>query len=136
MEHIKTELESKDVKPTFQRMAVMNYLLENKVHPTVDMIHRSLVSQIPTISKTTVYNTLETLLESGLVKMVLISPTEIRYDAETKDHHHFFCKKCGKIEDVCIECKNAKKAQVSGNTVEEVHGYFKGICASCLKKQK
>ena len=52
-------LEEHDVKPSVQRIAVMDYLMTHRTHPTVDEIYHALEKQIPTLSKTTVYNTLK-----------------------------------------------------------------------------
>ena len=54
------------VKASVQRVAVMQYLLQQMGHPTVDEIYQALVDHIPTLSKTTVYNTLRLLMEHGV----------------------------------------------------------------------
>ena len=46
------------IKPSLQRLAVMKYLMQYHTHPTVDEIYAALHSSIPTLSKTTIYNTL------------------------------------------------------------------------------
>jgi len=51
-------LKNHDIKPSYQRMKIFQYLLDNHVHPTVDTIYKALCPEIPTLSKTTVYNTL------------------------------------------------------------------------------
>ena len=58
------------VKASVQRVAVMQYLLQQMGHPTVDEIYQALVDHIPTLSKTTVYNTLRLLMEHGVVRML------------------------------------------------------------------
>lgn len=47
-----------DIKPSVQRMAIMEYLMKNRVHPTADEIYGALYPMMPTLSKTTVYNTM------------------------------------------------------------------------------
>jgi Fe2+ or Zn2+ uptake regulation protein len=51
-------------------------------------------------------------------------------------HHHFLCKKCGEILDIEIICPNLDRIIEHGHKVEEVHGYFKGICKKCIKNLK
>ena len=131
MEELKDILESRGIKPTYQRLAIFKYLHDHKVHPTVERLYRHLIKLIPTISRTTIYNTLSMFVNKGLAKPLLISPTEIRYDADMSMHHHFCCEKCGKIEDVFLECENARKGELHGNIINEVHGYFSGICREC-----
>lgn len=45
------------IKPSVQRIAIMDYLLKHKTHPCIDEIYTALCKEIPTLSKTTVYNT-------------------------------------------------------------------------------
>lgn len=127
-------LREKDLKVTPQRLEVLRYLDENRVHPTADDIYRALRSRNPSLSKTTVYNVLDVLNKYDLVDVLTISGTEARYDLKGSFHQHFLCKSCGRVIDIdveglCLDCVNQK-----GHEVEEVHGYFKGICRDCLKK--
>ncbi len=139
METIKNTLKEKGIKPTYQRLKILDYMSQNiRNHPTVEMIYAELAKEIPTISMTTVYNTLSTFIEKGLVCGVTITGTEVRYDLNTESHHHFLCKNCGQIIDVDIPCALApKKGElVEGHKLEEIHGYFKGTCRDCLDRSK
>jgi Fe2+ or Zn2+ uptake regulation protein len=134
LEKYVTILKQNQLKITPQRLAVMKYLDENRTHPTADRIYIDLKEKNPALSKTTVYNSVETLKEHGIIQSLTISGSESRYDFENKMHHHFLCKKCGTIIDIDIKCPNIGKIIESGHNVEEVHGYFKGICKKCMKK--
>ena len=104
MQHSVIEkLSSHNIKPSLQRIAVFSYLLEKKNHPTVDMIYSDLHPSMPTLSKTTVYNTLKLFIENGLVQTILIDDEELRYDADTSNHLHFKCTKCKSIHDIFVE---------------------------------
>jgi len=132
-------LESKDLKPTYQRLKVLEYLHKHRNnHPTAETIYHALVGKIPTISVTTIYNTLNILLKKGLVSAETITGSEIHYDSVTDPHHHFLCVKCGKIVDIDIKCPfvQGKRKTVNGHRIKEVHGYFKGLCRDCYKKEK
>lgn len=132
MENYKKLLLEKGIKPTFQRIKILEYLQHHKIHPTVDMIYAALFNQIPTLSKTTVYNTLDKLRKEGLVNVLTISESELRYEYSSKPHHHFLCKVCKNIIDVDIECPYLESRMISDHKVEEIHGYFRGICKKCL----
>jgi Fur family peroxide stress response transcriptional regulator len=134
MKSSKELLISKGVKPTFQRLKIYKYLHDNKKHPTVDEIYRVLVKDIPTMSKTTVYNTLNMLVKKGLISAVNITGTEVRFDGEMTGHHHFLCEKCGRVIDIAIECPVCNEKEIQGHKITELHGYFKGVCGSCRKK--
>ncbi|MFW6120583.1 MAG: Fur family transcriptional regulator [Petrotogales bacterium] len=127
-------LKENSIKITLQRLEILKYLDENRTHPTVDQIYSDLKQKNPSLSKTTVYNSVQTLTEHNVIQSLTISTSELRYDFENEMHHHFLCKKCNNIIDINIRCPNLDKILKSGHNVEEVHGYFKGICKDCLKK--
>jgi Fe2+ or Zn2+ uptake regulation protein len=135
MKQSKEILIGKGLKPTFQRLRILEYLEKHRTHPTVEMIYEDLVKEIPTISKTTIYNTLNALLEKGVIRAITITGTESRYDLKIRPHQHFLCRRCGKVIDINIECPYVKKGQIDGHKIEELHGYFKGICKECLRKR-
>ena len=124
------------VKPSVQRMAIMDYLMTHKTHPSIDEIYMALCGRIPTLSKTTVYNTLRLLVEQGAAAMLTIDDRNACFDADTSPHSHFLCKQCGRIFDWFHDGEN--EAPVSpdakGFQVEETHKYYKGICPECLRK--
>ena len=92
-------LQNHNIKPSVQRIAIMSYLMEHRTHPSVDEIYTALAPSIPTLSKTTVYNTLKLLSEQGAAQTLTIDERNTCYDAETSPHAHFLCKQCGKIYD-------------------------------------
>jgi Fur family peroxide stress response transcriptional regulator len=129
-------LESKGLKPTYQRLRILEFLEEHENHPTVEMIFHKLVAEIPTISRTTIYNTLNALLEKGIVFAITITGTETRYDTEECPHHHLLCKSCGRILDVHLKCPYVEQIEIEGHRIDERHGYFRGVCKDCLEKEK
>lgn len=132
METIKKLLIQKGIKPTYQRLKILKYLDMNKTHPNVDVIYQNLVKEIPTISKTTVYNTLKNFVEKNLA-LCINTGTESRFDGLTENHHHFICEKCNEIYDVKIECPIFKKHKVDGHQIKKMQGFFSGVCKNCLK---
>ena len=129
-------LKEHGLKVTTQRLEILRYLDTHKEHPTADQIYSELKKSTPSLSKTTVYNTLQHLGDHDLVHPLTISGSESRFDSVINPHHHFLCKTCGDIIDIEIECPNAKRIEAGGHRIDEVHGYFKGVCASCLKEIK
>ena len=75
-----------DIKPSVQRLAVMEYMLTHFTHPTVDEIYSSLSPSIPTLSKTTIYNTLNLFEEQGVVLYLGIDKKNARFDGNTSRH--------------------------------------------------
>ena len=134
IEYLKDLLIAKGVKPSFQRMSVLNYIIKQKNHPSVDIIYTSLIEMIPTLSRTTIYNTLNLLTEKDIITALTISDTELRYDYIETDHAHFQCKTCGNIFDLDIDCETCKSESIGGHKIVEKQIHLKGICANCLKQ--
>jgi len=129
-------LKENQIKITPQRLEILKYLDVHRTHPTADEIYQELKENNPALSKTTVYNSVDILRNHGLIQALTISGSEHRYDYKHEMHHHFLCKKCGEIFDIDVKCPNLGKMLDCGHQVDEVHGYFKGICKKCLKKEK
>ncbi|MFQ6109360.1 MAG: Fur family transcriptional regulator [Candidatus Aminicenantales bacterium] len=136
LKSLKNRLNSHGIRPTYIRLKILDYLEKHRSHPTAEEIHDALVREIPTMSLTSVYNTLNVFYEKGLINQLFITGSEARYDREISPHHHFFCEKCGRIIDLDIECSFFKKGSVKGHQITELHGYFKGVCKDCFKKGK
>ena len=119
---------SYNIKPSVQRIAIMDYLLAHKTHPSIDEIYLALCKDIPTLSKTTVYNTLKLFVEHGAALMLTIDEKNACFDGDTSLHAHFLCKKCGKIFDLPYsnEVKQVEQIDMNGFKVDEIHQYYKG----------
>jgi len=124
-------LKEKGLKITPQRLEIIRYLDLNRTHPDADTIYTELKKSNPSLSRTTVYNTLDILNQQGLIRELTISRSEMRYDFETRPHHHFLCGKCGEIMDIYVKCPYLDTKELGGNHIEEIHGYFKGTCKNC-----
>jgi len=132
--HYVTLLKDNNIKITPQRLEILKYLDEHHTHPTADNIYSALKTKSPSLSKTTVYNSLETLKKHKLIQSITISGSEARFDINHGLHHHFLCEYCGAIIDIDMTCPNLDKIIKGGHQVNEVHGYFRGICKNCMKK--
>jgi len=120
------------VKPSLQRIAIMEYLMEHLTHPTADMIFNDLYPSIPTLSKTTVYNTLKLLEEQGAIQTISIDEKNVRYDADILPHAHFKCKKCGCVNDFPMEnVYMYRSVDTEDFIVTDYQVYYKGYCKQC-----
>jgi Fur family transcriptional regulator, peroxide stress response regulator len=126
------KLEQNRIKPTLQRIKVLEYLINNPCHPTVEQIYNDLYTDIPTLSKTTVYNTLNLFLEKGLIKLLNIEDNETRFDIMTELHGHFKCDQCGCISNFGINIDKLEPGELAGYQVKDKNVYFKGLCPKCL----
>ncbi len=133
---MKSEIFNSNIKPSYQRLRIHKYLSNNRNHPTVEQIYTDLKPEISTLSKTTVYNTLNAFANENIVQKLNIEDNEIRYDIDTTDHGHFKCKACRKIFDFNINLDCVKINGLNDFQVDKKSVYFKGICSECLKKIK
>ncbi len=93
-------LRQKGLRVTPQRCAVYSNLLGRDDHPTVEQLLRDLNQSFPISSQATVYTSLQSLREAGLVREVLLEEGVSRYDANVEPHHHFRCRCCSAIKDI------------------------------------
>lgn len=120
------------IKPSYSRVKILEYIVNKKSHPTVEEIYNVLIKELPTLSKTTVYNTLNILMEAHLVRLITIEDNETRYDADLSEHGHFKCESCGQIYDFRISLEENAVAGLDGFLIEDKNVYFKGVCQNCL----
>lgn len=120
------------IRPTHQRIEIMKYLAEHRVHPTAEMIYTELKEAIPTFSKTTVYNTLKLLEEKGIISALATDEDQVRYEANLTPHGHFKCVRCNTLSDLSLAgIASPERKEIEGNLVLEYQVLVKGICRQC-----
>ncbi len=130
-------LRSSGFRLTHQRLEVVREVASTDAHPDADWVFRRVRERVPTISLDTVYRTLGTLADLGLVNRVAGVSGAARYDANTTQHHHFVCTQCGLIRDivsneldgVSVPAPAAELGQVDGVDVR-----FRGTCRQCAQE--
>lgn len=134
--NIDVYLRDKGVKPSYQRKRIFEYMMNNHNHPSVNDIYEALINEIPTLSKATVYNTMNLFLEHKLIEVLPIDTNEARYDVfNPKEHGHFKCDACGKIFDVNIKVNVEELSDdLAGFRVDSEVYNFHGVCRECQEK--
>lgn len=124
-----------NIKPSMQRIAIMDYLKEHRVHPSAEDVYAALSPVMPTLSKTTVYNTLRLLAENGAILMLTIDDRNVNFDFDTSQHSHLLCRKCGRIFDYRSPFEHTAVCGTTdeGFLIEEAHVYYHGVCRDCLR---
>lgn len=102
-------LRQSGIQPTPQRIAVAEFILGSKTHPSADEVFAMVRQTCPTVSRATVYNTLNLLVEKGLIRQQVLREGTIIFDSHVAAHHHFVDEETGEIYDVPWEA-----VQVSG----------------------
>ena len=128
------------IRPSIQRIAVYSWLCEHPIHPDVETVYDALNPIYPTLSKTTVYNTLKLFEEKKIVQSLKIEDDKLRFDAEMKDHMHFKCIKCNGIFDVFAGTEvsqlfnNISTMVPKGFSISKIQTNLWGICQNCAEK--
>lgn len=126
------ELSDRGIQPSVQRARILEFLWNERIHPTADDIFERLHPEIPTLSRTTVYNTVKLFTENSMLQPLVIEEKEIRYDIDTSLHGHFKCESCGKIFDfTASDTGDTGIPELGGFLIRERHIYLKGLCSSC-----
>lgn len=89
------------VKPTSQRAVIAEFLFSTCSHPSAEDVFLAVKDRLPvSLSRATVYNTLNCFVAAGVIKEVLTEAGKVRYDAKQGDHHHFIDLKTGNVFDI------------------------------------
>jgi Fe2+ or Zn2+ uptake regulation protein len=122
------------LKITPQRRVILDLLVKDDSHPTVDEIYQHVLSVMPDVSRTTVYNTLRELVALGeLTEVHDLSEGGLRYDTDTSHHHHLFCVRCHALIDIDHDFGDLvlQPEESSGYQIERHQVTFYGICPDC-----
>jgi Fur family peroxide stress response transcriptional regulator len=126
-----------NLKITPQRVAIYDEILKDKDHPSADVIYKRVRKTLQNISFDTVYRTLLSFSEIGIVNLVEGYGKKMRFEPNLHSHHHFICMKCHAIIDFHNDAYNSievpdelkKQFQVLSKRV-----VLEGICKECSKK--
>ena len=122
---------------TKQRREVYEVLKEQLDHPTATEVFIRAKTRVPGISLATVYNCLETLTHSGLVKQVNLDRGPSRYCPNLKEHGHFHCETCGTVSDVELNDTTDTALNLPrGSVVNRIEISLRGLCPKCAKAAK
>lgn len=99
VEDIKNILSKNGLKATIQRINVYKAMLSTKQHPTAEDIYNLVKPDMPTISLSTIYNTLDSLIDKNIIATVKTDSGTVRYDAFIDSHHHIYSEDGEEIAD-------------------------------------
>lgn len=126
------------LKLTHQRLEIFRELASTYDHPSANAIYQRVQVRIPTISLDTVYRTLLTFEDCGLIARIHAFDDQARFDADVTPHQHLACIECKRVEDLHWEgfedIEPPKRTEEWGE-VKSKHVVLRGICKKCLKKQ-
>jgi len=131
------KLKEAGMRVTPQRLAIIKFLDGNTSHPSVEEIYRKLKPEFPSLSMATVYNTLETLNEAGIIQEINIEPGKRHFDPNPKPHCHFYCRRCKRVFDVDLDIQPVDgPAWIGEFWVENCYTNLVGKCRDCINSSK
>lgn len=117
---------------TRHRKIILENMKSRMDHPTAKMVYDSARSLTDKLSFATVYNSLEYLVEAGLIKKLDIDSESARYDAMLESHAHLICKSCGTVMDhPNQEILNHMKISHFQFHSEDISITIRGNCKEC-----
>ena len=127
-------LERSGQRATKQREHIFALLLDKRDHPTADEVYARAREGMPSISLATVYNCLETLTETRLIRQVNFEREPTRYCPNLTQHAHFYCKESGEIVDIELSdelIRQLKAALPDGYAAQHIDIAYDGKCGNC-----
>lgn len=122
-------------RSTRQLDEIYRVLCASDAHPTAEQVYRAVRSQMPAVSRGTVYRNLAKLVGGGQVRIVHVHDRCARYDARLDAHDHFFCLGCTLLLDVAPASsgtdRSRTRSRVRGHRVEGRVLTWLGTCRSC-----
>ena len=114
MSEAKKILNKSNLRPTKQRIAIMEFILKkNKIHVTASKLLKHLRNKNINISLATIYNNLNELADKGVLKKFYVNNDKMWFDTNLEDHYHFY--DCDKDELIDID-----KSEISFSKSPEI----------------
>jgi Fur family ferric uptake transcriptional regulator len=126
-------------RATSQRLLLLRLLQDSRVHTSADDLYARAHARDPHLSLSTVYRTLNSLKEAGLVRELHLDQDHHHYElAGKEDHYHLVCQRCGKvlevecfvIDEMLSRIHERYGFQVTGTQME-----FVGFCTDCQAQE-
>lgn len=129
-------LNDKGVRITKYRIAVLDEIMKD-THPSASEIYSAILQKWPTISRTTIYNTLHRLVAESVIEELNVDNVEARYDVFFDHYHgHFYCKSCKQLTDFPITHTLGKVREIAGYEFSSYRIYLQGMCKTCLEQKR
>jgi len=116
---------------TPQRVAVFEAMHQSVGHPSAESIYHTVVTDMPSISLRTVYQTLNDLADMGEIRRLDFGAKAALFDSNLDDHHHLLCSQCGLIIDAYLDLSGLRLSGLDGFQATGVSVFVSGLCEGC-----
>jgi len=138
METFRRHCAERGLAVTHQRAVIYRALASSDEHPTPERVYEQVRAEVPSISLGTVYKSIRTFTEAGLLREVNPLHESLRLDADLSNHHHAICVRCHRIQDLpeeALEPVRWRQRPPAGFRPERTKVEVLGVCAACAGNQ-
>ncbi len=121
---------------TPQRLAILHVLHHSGRHLSPSEVYEQARMELPSLTETTVYRTLDFLAENGLARPAYMGSGRLVYEIARHEHHHLKCRNCGHEMEVQHDLLKTLYRQLESETgyrLTDSHVTFFGLCSDCQK---
>lgn len=133
-------LQGKKLRKTPERYAILDKVCDMTEHFHIDTLYSELETASYHVSLATVYNTMDLLIDCGLVRRHQFNNQPAQYEkvSGVGNHHHLICTQCGRIKDVkdqeLLKMMNARRYPAFHTSYFAINVY--GVCSRCQRRGK
>jgi Fe2+ or Zn2+ uptake regulation protein len=135
LNRLRTRAAELGLRMTPQRDVLLRLLSQTRTHPTADELLRRVRRRLPSVSHATVYRNLQELVRARLIATLERAGGPVQYDANPDDHHHFVCRRCGRVTDIYLKdvgyAIDSKRSGIAPARIDRAELQLHGLCASC-----
>lgn len=133
-------LQGRKLRKTPERYAILDKVCDMTEHFHIDTLYSELEASSYHVSLATVYNTMDLLIDCGLVRRHQFNNQPAQYEkvSGVGNHHHLICTQCGRIKDVkdqeLLKMMNARRYPAFHTSYFAINVY--GVCSRCQRRGK
>jgi len=133
----------KSLRKTTERYMILEHICQIRSHFDVEMLRQRLEEHNFHVSRASIYNTFELLMDARVIVRHQFSSQLVKYELKTLAamHHHVICNYCGAVKEIKNDkiSKDVANQRITKFTYEYHSLYIYGMCSKCkfrLNNQK
>ena len=131
-------LDAHGMRKTTERYAILQRIMDINGHFTIEELQQMIDSEGFRVSRSTVYNTVELLIDAKMLRRHVFEGMQAQYEHITLPHTHLICTTCGKVKEVrdphFAAFMNARR--FNAFNADHYSLYVYGTCSTCARKRR